>query len=248
MGKSSDAEIMHYMFSEGKPWAYEEQQRFFDLSLKYYHVTKKTGIFCDIGANIGTTCIYFKKNIDPSIKILAFEPVYENYNLLHINMMLNDIDEEEATLVNMGVADAKGECVINLNEENPGASSFLKCDEAGQKVSVIPFEDYLSENSIDAKEIKYIWVDVEGFEGAFVKGAQNVLKEINVPIMMEFTPLYLLQAGTFEQFINILSDIYSSYIIIQENTETDILHPIESLWEYKDYPSFYYQFDIFLIK
>lgn len=127
-----------------KKIAGNEQWRFFELARKYYGVRRdESGIFCDIGANIGTTCIYFKKNIVPAISILAFELVQENYSLLRLNMTLNNISEKEAVLANMGVADRKGECNISFSENNPGGSSFLNVDEAGEKVQITPFEDYL---------------------------------------------------------------------------------------------------------
>ena len=43
------------------------------------------GIFLDIGANIGTTAIYFRKKLAPDLNYIAFEPVRENVKVLKIN-------------------------------------------------------------------------------------------------------------------------------------------------------------------
>lgn len=248
LARSSDRVIMDDMLENGRNWAKNEMHRFYELAKQYYQVSDYEGIFCDIGANIGTTCIYFKKNIDPDIKILAFEAAQENYEILRINTMLNHIKEEDTSIVHMGVSDIRQECFLDYCEENPGASSFVNSEGTKQRVQMMPFDDYLSEQGIDEHTIKYIWVDVEGFEGAFLAGARNTLREINVPIMMEFTPSYLIKAGRYEQFMDIITELYQFYIIVQLDDSRP--RPIKRLREFpeEDDEGNMVQFDIFLIK
>lgn len=252
VGSSKDTQIMGHMYFAKSNWAEEEMIQFYELSKKYYDIENKKGYFCDIGANIGTTSIYFKKEIDENVQIIAFEPVKDTYKLLKINMILNDI--EDSIIVNKGVSDKKTEKVFEYNVNNPGASSFRKDNNVdsndGEIASLISFDEFIEDNNINPEDIKYIWVDVEGFEGHFFAGAKNTLKKISVPTVMEFTPRFLNELNTFDSFIDDLNSMYKGYIKLQDSKME--VHDILDLKEYRDVEMEddmnYEQFDIFLLK
>lgn len=60
-------------------------------------------------------------------------------------------------------------------------------DRGGEKskVSLIALDDYFANNRLDTSRIKYIWIDVEGFEPLVVAGASNILKRNAIPLYME---------------------------------------------------------------
>lgn len=250
IGDIHDATIMLSMYVSGENWAGDTMRQFFRLAQKFYSVEcGKEGIFCDIGANIGTTCIYFKKKLDPNVKILAFEPSKENFKMLKMNMLLNDIGDSEATLVPMGVSDVHSQYQISYVSYNPGGTSLHEADDEGVEnastVEAIPFDDYVEENNIDISRIKYIWVDTEGFEGAFLNGAKKTLSQLDVPVIMEFTPKLLCQNDAEGKFMDAVEALYASYIIMEDETET--IHPVSELREYFGNDS-EIQFDIFMLK
>lgn len=66
-------------------WSRDEMEFFWKEAPR-----RQRGIFMDIGANIGTTSIYFRKKLAANLTYIAFEPVKENYKLLKINCILNN--------------------------------------------------------------------------------------------------------------------------------------------------------------
>lgn len=113
---SASAEGLHYvatatdegiildMYLNSKNYASKEMKLFRTLAKKYYGVDDSEGYFLDLGANIGTTGIYFCKKLAPNLKLISFEPDPENFKMLRINAILNDM-EDKATLVNCGLGD-----------------------------------------------------------------------------------------------------------------------------------------------
>lgn len=242
---ATDQVIMADMYTSGNNFAKDNMLRLYEETNKRFSFVDNQDIFCDIGANIGTTSIYFKKKIDPSVKILAFEPAKENYKLLRINLLLNDIDESEATVVKYAVSDKKGESIFEYDAENPGGSS-LSFDEktaSSEVVHTISFDEYVEENGIDISRIKYIWVDIEGFEPSFFKGAEGTLGKINVPLITEFSPEIYKKMGSFGELNDVLNRLYEQFIILQEDEGT--IHSIEEL---RNYEHLEYQIDIMLLK
>jgi len=82
---------------------------FHDLAQKYYQVDDSNGLFLDLGANIGTTGIYFLKKLTPNLKLLAFEPDAENFKMLHANLILNDLYENSIVEnFGLGIEESEG--------------------------------------------------------------------------------------------------------------------------------------------
>lgn len=253
IGDVCDNTIMLYMYVAERNWADTAIYQFYSLAQKFFVIENdKEGIFCDIGANIGTTCIYFKKKIDASVKILAFEPSKENFKMLKTNLLLNDINESEVTLVPMGVSDIHSQYLISYIPANPGATFLHEAGDSDSEknpvATAIPFDDYVEENNIDINQIKYIWVDTEGFEGVFLNGARKTLQQIDVPIVLEFTPDSLRRNHTEDKFLDTVKDLYVSYIIMGDETET--IHPVSELEDYftTDHSGQGVQLDIFMLK
>ncbi len=246
LGRSTDQCIMIQMFITRQNWAAEDMQRFLELSVQYYPARKEQKYFCDIGANIGTTCIYFKKCLDPSVEILAFEPMPETFRMLSTNVALNGLSEF-ATIENVGLSDERADSLFHYNAHNPGGSSFVNdaSSDTSVTVSTIPFDDYLKEKAIAPETIKYLWVDVEGFEAAFVKGAMDTLHTLSVPFVMEFTPFLLQKQGRFSEIIENLKTLYTGYIELSDAESS--IHPLDDLYQYADADNIF-QKDLFFIK
>ncbi len=229
IGNATDRVIMPYCYMLGKNWAGDDMAEFYALAAKYYDIDpNKTGYFCDIGANIGTTCVYFKKHIDQSVKILAVEPQIDNYKCLKTNCILNDIPDDDVILVRGGVSDKTSVLSVDFDAENPG-SSFLTDSGEGEKINVYRFDNILTGNGISKDMIKYIWVDVEGFEGFFFKGAEETLSSIRVPVVAEYSHDMLIERGCEELYFEMVSRLFRSYIIMGDKDKQ--VRPIENIDE-----------------
>lgn len=244
---SKDNVIMRRMFVNRYNFAVSEMKRFHELAKQYYNVDDSSGYFLDLGANIGTTNIYFTKKLAPNLKILAFEPDAENFKLLRTNLILNDIGLDKATVVNCGLGDKFDEMTMYRNLTNPGANRLLfkvQNDQLIETVKIVPLDAYLIENKIAASEVKYIWIDTEGFEPQVLLGAKNLLRENPAPIFMEFNLNMWKSSGGFEPMMSLLMEYYSHFIYVKGNIEN--LYPLEMLLTIDD--TFMQKGDIFLIK
>ncbi len=242
----TDDVILPRMIFDNANWAKDDMEIFHRLASEYFTFGKDQILFCDIGANIGTTCIYFKKQIDPDVRILAFEPSKLNHRLLRVNALLNGVDESECTFVKKGVSDTSCTASFKYDPENPGGSAVVYGGaEGGDAVELISLDDYFESSELDPSMIKYIWIDVEGFEARLLAGAHKVLKQINVPIFMEFIPkFYRDKEGEFELLIKELESQFTGFICIQESEKG--IQPINGLRAERDNMDI--QWDLFLLK
>ena len=74
LATSKDDYVIKTMYLNRKNHAENEMKLFHMLAKEFYHVDDSKGLFLDLGANIGTTGIYFTKKLAPNLKLLAFEP------------------------------------------------------------------------------------------------------------------------------------------------------------------------------
>ena len=167
------------------------------------------------------------------MKLLAFEPDPENFKLLRVNTILNDL-EDKATLVNCGLGDKFDELTMYRDLKNPGHNNFTepKKNVPTEKIKVIPLDSYLAENKIDAAEIKYIWIDTEGFEAQVLLGAKNFLNQNAPPIFMECNQLAWKNSGKLEEMVALLKSVgYTHYILfpLPGIKFTEKLYPLDNL-------------------
>lgn len=248
---SKDVTIMGSMYNSRQNWAQDDMKIFHELAQKYYQVDDSNGLFLDLGANIGTTGIYFLKKLTPNLKLLAFEPDAENFKLLRANLILNNL-YENAAVENCGLGVEDSEETFYKIGFNPGGSGmfanlFVKNTPA-ETIKIISLDKYFEEKNLATEDIKYIWIDTEGFEPQVLIGAQNILRKNPAPIFMEFNPHIYKKSGFYEKWMSLLSELYGSYIWIQEGIRSGNFQeqPLEKLWEYQNYPN--QLGDIFLIK
>ena len=225
---STDPMRMPNMYVGRVNWSSRDMKRFHELAKKYYGVDDGAGYFFDLGANIGTTGIYFVKNIAPNLKLLAFEPDAENFKMHRVNLILNDLDGV-TDLVNCGLGSEVGELMLYNNGNNPGARGFIRHEKSTpiSTVKIIPLDDYLAEKNIAARDVKYIWIDTEGFEVQVLLGAKNLLAENPAPIFVEFNLGAWRKSDRFEEFFALLAKSYSHFINFDRGKET--LYPLDAL-------------------
>ena len=267
---SASAEGLHYLataadnfvirsaYVQSKSHASDELKLFHNLVKRFYGVDDSGGgIFLELGANIGTAGIYFCKKIAPDMKWLAVEPDAENFKLLRVNTILNDM-EERATLVNCGLGDKFDELTMYRNLSNPGGNGIFnkwlpsERNFPTETIKVIPLDAYLAENKIAASEVKYIWIDTEGFEAQVLLGAKNLLTQNPAPIFMEFNPMPWNKTGYFDKLVALLKSVgYTHFIWILEMTQRgqEKIYPIDKLFDWKNSDAWIGSLgDVFLIR
>lgn len=258
VGTAADNFVLRSMYHTGENHTAYELKVFRALSKKYYGIDSTgEGIFLELGANVGTAGIYFCKKLAPNLKYLAFEPDAENFKLLHVNIILNDL-EDRATAVNFGLGEVFEEQQMYMNLANPGGNGMFNKwlpDERNfptETINIIPLDAFFAENKIAAQDVKYIWIDTEGYEAQVLLGAKNLLRENPAPIFMEFNPMAWNKTGYFERFVDLLKTVgYTHFIWVLEmlQRKEEKVYPIDKLWDWKNSDNWIGSLgDIFLIK
>jgi FkbM family methyltransferase len=158
--------------------------------------------FVDIGANCGYWSAYALARVGKTGAVHAFEPVPHYFRFLR---RMAELNPEYAVVannqacgarherLNMSIVPPRSENFDNYNT-NIGSSSlfpgFLSHAEQlteVHEVEVIPFDEYVAQQSIDLDRIGLMKIDVEGFEAAVLNGMPKLLNKSGrkVPILCE---------------------------------------------------------------
>ncbi len=158
-------------------YAYEwSVKQFINKHCNSYHY------FFDIGSNIGTYSIFTAKK---GMNVIAFEPIYENFKALNINVLLNDL-EKKVQCINYGLSDSKSEAEFAFDPINTGASHLSSIPvEFGyqvvrsitEKVKLVRLDDLIEEFNIPAEKSIMVKIDVEGMEAQVLKGSKNFIQK-----------------------------------------------------------------------
>lgn len=164
-------------------------------------------VWFDIGANIGWYSQVITKQVPQKITAYAFEPDPINYSLLEENIKINNI--ASIVCVNKALSDQTEVKKLYLYpEKNLGRHSLLPInDSPGISIETISLDQYISENDIDIKKIKFIKMDIEGYEYIALSGAKAILD--HVPFLLcEFSPNYMKKGGIISEDLLQLMDHY----------------------------------------
>lgn len=140
----------------------------------------------DIGANTGLFSL-ITKAVNPSVRVIAFEPMPKIYEKLLYNVDLNDFKIETTTLA---LSDFTGEATIyptNL-EHVYSVTVNKKRDDIKDpvhevKIKTIRLDEYIEKNKID--KIDLIKIDVETHEPEVLSGMGTYLKKFQPTFLIE---------------------------------------------------------------
>lgn len=165
-------------------------------------------VIFDCGANVGTSCAYFKKKY-PQSKILAFEPNPNIESYLKTNIKNNFLNNIE--VINKAVwIDENG---VDLGLEDADDSSIY-LEKNKMKIASIRLKDYLEkEQSIDMLKI-----DIEGSEVEVLRDCKDSLGNVK-NIFIEFHS-YLNQPQRLSEITEVLEVSGFRYFIIQPESRS----------------------------
>lgn len=207
---------------------FEQMMRYVDLLEKEGFLERGKGIVLDVGGNIGmSSTTFLLENIYE--RAVAFEPSPGNFELLCKNIHNNNL---EGRMIghNMALSDQEGELTLELSEKNYGDHRIRTSEnvEPGAfneqhrhviRIAARTFDSLTDEElSVPRDQIKLVWMDIQGHEAHFMKGAQTFLKQHpHVPVIMEYWPYAMKRAGiTSEDFSNLVSSLFKGYYTLTE--------------------------------
>lgn len=144
----------------------------------------------DVGANIGYFTLLMAKRVGPQGKVIAFEPLAENFNILQENIKLNrhpNVVAENCALMSSSER-------VELRSATPGAITWVasvrvKQDSAveSESVEAISLDEYVEKKGI--AKVDFLKIDVEGAEESVLDGATKVLERDKPVLLIELHEL-----------------------------------------------------------
>lgn len=152
----------------------------------------------DIGANIGWYSLVLSQQFSSRPTAYAFEPDPLNYSLLKENIKLNGVRSVIAE--NQALSDQEAtKLLYQYPAKNSGRHSLLPLTNVpGIKVSATSLDHYVVQRQIDISSIKFIKMDIEGYEYIALRGAKTLLHKVPC-LLCEFSPAYMERGGINSQ-------------------------------------------------
>jgi len=147
---------------------------------------RKEAVIVNIGAHIGTFDL-FVNGLCENCHLYDFEPERSNYELLKVNLELNNI--RNVNLNNMAVSDQDG--WLQFAGEETYKNEFHSDAKGGVRIKTIKLDTFIEENQIDG--IDLLKMDCEGSEYDILPGFNGIFK--CSAIMMEY---HLMGSGKAE--------------------------------------------------
>jgi len=145
---------------------------------------KESGIFIDVGANMG---VYPLLLIDKFKKFILFEPINETANFCEANMKLNGMNYE---LYRIALGNSTGEIKFDF-KGNFDTTAKVNKDSGNYIVKIDKLDNIISKKYYE--DISFIKIDVEGFELEVLKGAERIIEKSSVKLIqferLKTTPL-----------------------------------------------------------
>lgn len=180
----------------------------------------------DIGANIGWYSVIFSKLVGSEAKVICFEPTKYFSSVLKKNLDSNSI--KNCVLYNYGLSDKKKSVDIVIGESSASMHSFGNIvNQRRETIELRSLDSIIGELKLE--NIRFIKVDIDGHEPAFLKGAMRTIKKYNPLILLEVFHGCYYQAGhSVWDFYRFLKDngfyIYSEKTLEEFKSEHDFLY------------------------
>ena len=161
--------------------------------------------FIDVGANIGNHSLYFFNECHASSSY-NFEPIKDTFEILKKNIILNKLSKK-AYLYNVALGSQNGKASLSYYDPRNIGMAQITGDNNGD-LQVIALDD------LDIQDnVKFVKIDVEGFELNVIQGMQKTLKKYKPYIMIE------IRHALFDEIDSILQKIGYDKIEMNRNKE-----------------------------
>jgi len=157
---------------------------------------KKCDLFVDVGARDGYYSLLAAK-AKKDIRIIAVEPIAENFKVLNKNVIHNNIGTARAKCINSAVSSSSGKIKLYKSKASDNSSVLPPPNAATLEqleVRSVSLDDLLKNEQYKSLFIK---TDTEGNEMEVLKGLSATLKKCDaVTILLEMNPKLFKLAGT----------------------------------------------------
>lgn len=222
--KNTDHSILDNMVKDKKIWSRDEM----DFIIGYYDsISARPGNVIDIGANVGTSVVYFRHRLGDSTGYYAVEPVTENYNLLNANCAVNGYSDIKT--FRFGISDAAGEAEMVISPNNMATCKIAGSDDddlvqrqdedtyVGESVPLITLDAFMTDNKIGLDSPVLFWIDVEGHEPEVFRGGIKTFSGSDAAVFCEYNPRLYKQNGRYEEFLRDIKSCFGRFICYEQS-------------------------------
>lgn len=138
----------------------------------------------DIGAHIGYVSLSLAKRVGPRGRVIAFEPVPRNIDLLRKNIEINGL--KNIRLLDFAASDSHGEIVIRM-PETPSMASMVWHKNDPSAIDV-PVRTEAIDDLVEAGDLvhpRFVKIDVEGAEGFVLLGMRRTVAASQPVVFVE---------------------------------------------------------------
>ena len=130
--------------------------------------TPDSGVFVDVGANVGTYALALARHVGANGKVIAIEPHPVTHARLAFNSAASGVPQVRLVAAAAGSSD--GELLIETDGDNLGASHIVTGQPAGHaiKVPALRLQRILAEAGVS--RVDALKIDVEGYEDRVLTG------------------------------------------------------------------------------
>lgn len=199
----NDGQIVYLIRNDIHFSKWTKENGVLDCDYGHQNIIRKyinSGDIClDVGANIGTHSLAY---IKWDAIVYAFEPLKIAYECLIKNVISDNFYSDNIALGN----DTK-KVKLNSFDMMPGCTYLSETNNDEEAIELKKLDDLYIEN------IKFIKVDVEGWELEFLKGAENTIKKYKPVLDLEFADHTLARNNlTCQDLFNKLAE-YKYYVV-----------------------------------
>lgn len=202
---------------------------------KFFKSSKCPTIF-DIGANIGQYAEKVKE-INPTSKIYSFEPHPVTYNRLQMSAQQYNYNTFQIAL-----GEKNGTILFYDYKDNTGSehASVYKevIEEIHGKISsqifvpMMTLDLFCGEHAIE--NIDLLKIDVEGNELRVLEGAQNLINQNKISVIVfEFNEMNLISRVFLRDFFNILPN-YNFFRLLPDGLVAIEYNPLQEIFAYQN--------------
>jgi len=184
---------------------------------EYYRFETKSEspVIYDCGANVGTSCAYFKYQY-PQSRIIAFEPNTNVAEYLFRNIKINSFQNIE--VINKAVWTNSNGLELGLDDAD---ASSIHLDKNKTKVNSVRLKDYLEKE----EDVDMLKMDIEGAEIEVLQDCRESLSKVK-NIFVEFHS-YRNEPQKLSEVIHVLESSGFRYFIMQpENRSKPFINQI----------------------
>jgi FkbM family methyltransferase len=148
----------------------------------------------DVGANIGYYLLLLARAVGPGGTVTCFEPDPDNLEELHRNATINELANVSILPAAVGAEDSTAALT-------PGINSSVSTDGEIQ-VPLVRLDSCLD------LPVGFLKIDVEGYEGHVLAGAERILREDRPTLFLEIHPGFLSPPYTVDGLLDGLRGLY----------------------------------------